>query len=371
MKLIILKKNLRDALGIIERAVAQENTLPILHSFVLKTIDGKIALEATNLEIAITTIVFGKIIDTGGIALPFSAFSTIVSAITSERINLEVNTHTLLISTDNYNAKIQGVSLQDFPIIPVIENPKATFTIQSDVLSSALTQVVPAAQFSEIRPELASILFLFQLTTIKLVATDSFRLAEKTLFEQQFSTQAKELVKFIIPLKTIHEVIRAFKEGGDVTITIDEHQVLFSTSNTRIISRIIDAVYPDYEQIIPHQHETQIEIERTQFIQAIKLVSSFSGKLNDVHLRLGSDKKVIELFSSDQYLGENKYLIAIKGEGAPIEDVSFNWKYLIDGLRVCSGDQLTCWFNGVLKPALFRVVNDASYVYVVMPIRLS
>lgn len=370
MHITVLKKNLRDGLTIVEHATA-DNNLPVLKSILIRAGGDVIELRATNLEIGITTKISGKIIETGGLAIPFLTFYNIITNLASERIELVQREQTLEITTDNYSAKIQGIPESDFPIIPQVEHRDTEFNIDSSLLRDALLQVVTASQFSEIRPELSGVLFDFQLTQLILVATDSFRLSHKVLIDRQFQTTCSSAWKAIIPLRTIQEIIRIFPATQPLTCIVDEHQILVKHETTQLISRLIDGDYPDYEQVVPKSFTSELSLQNGHFMQALKLVSNFSGKVNDVHLKLGADGKSLEIYSANQYVGENRYIIPVKCTGERFPDVVFNWRYVLDGARVLTSEEIVFSLNGDAKPGLLRASTDTSFFYVVMPIKTT
>ena len=188
MKLIVLNINLKDGLSIVSRAIGENSNLPILKNILIKTFNNKIQLTATNLELAVTHLISGKIIEEGSITIPFSVIQGIVSNCESDRVTIEVQKNILKFKTDNYEASIQGLPEEEFPIIPKIENHIYNLSCAIDVLKNALLKVVQAIQISELRPEISGVLLDFQLTHFKLVGTDSFRLAEKTISEKFFKT---------------------------------------------------------------------------------------------------------------------------------------------------------------------------------------
>ncbi len=371
MKFIILKTNLKEGLFAIERAVSESITLPILKNILLKAENGKIILIATNLEIAARHLVPGKIIEEGSLTIPFSTLYSIVTNVDVERIHVETDGMNLIVKTDTYEARIQGMKSEDFPIIPHIESRERYIKINSTLLCDAFLKIISAAQYSEIRPEISGILFDFQLTTLKMVATDSFRLTEKTLLEKEFEGNFENGFRVIIPLRTINEVMRTFPADRIISLFVDSHQILFATDDHELISRIITGKYPDYEQIIPRSIESELTLNREKFVGAVKLVASFSGKVNDVKVRLGEDGKVLEVYSANQYLGENRYLIPIKLKGSSFTEVSFNWRYLLDGLKQMQSEYFTFGISGDSKPAVLRSLEDASYFYILMPVKTA
>lgn len=366
MKLVILKNNLRDGLNAVERATAENNNLPILKNVLIKTFNNKIQLSATNLELAITKFISGKIIEEGNITVPISALTAITGNITDERINLESENNTLRFKTDNYEAVIQGLPEEEFPIIPKLENLNNYLRMDSEIMKESFLKVINAVQLSEIRPEISGILLDFQVTNLKLVGTDSFRLGEKTINENNFSSTFQRGFKIIIPLKTAQELLRILT-AGPVTIFIDPNQILFKNDELEVISRLIDGAYPDYEQIIPKSFETEIILEKEHLINAVKLVSTFSGKANDIKIIYKEEKKSLEVYSSNQYLGENKYFIPAKIKGENF-DISFNWRYLMDGLKNFDTKELVFEINGGNRAAMLKSPNDGSYFYILMPV---
>jgi len=340
MKITILKENLKEGLNSVVRAVSENNNLPILKNILIKTFDNKIKLTATNLELAITKNISGKIVEEGSITVPFSVLNGIIANLDSEKVNLESKGDNLILKTDNYQAAIQSLNEEEFPIIPEIGNSEHHLKMDSESFNDAVLKVVNCAQISEIRPEISGVLFDFQISSLKLVATDSFRLAEKTLFDKDYKANFPRGFKAIIPLKTIQEVPRILKNGN----------------------------YPDYEPIIPKNLATECVVNRESLLNAVKLVSNFSGKINDVKIKSKEGKKVMEVSSSTQQLGENRYLVPMKAKGEDFE-VVFNWRFLLDGLKSFDAEEILLGLNGDQRAAVIKSQKDFSYVYIAMPLK--
>ncbi|PIR88970.1 MAG: DNA polymerase III subunit beta [Candidatus Harrisonbacteria bacterium CG10_big_fil_rev_8_21_14_0_10_40_38] len=369
MKLIILRDNLKNGLAAVERIVMDNAALPVLRNIFIDVDNGKMKISATNLEIGINKFINCKIIEKGKITVPLNALRGIISHIDSERVNLETIDQTLIIKTDSYQANLQGIKADEFPIIPQVEAKEGDIEMDGGVLKQSLSEIVSAAHISEIRPEISGVLFDFQITILKLVATDIFRLAEKTLYDYQFKTSMDRGFKAIIPLKTIQEIIRMVKDGENVRIKVDENQILFESDNQEIISRLIDGQYPDYEQIIPKTIETELITDRDKFMNAVKLVSSVSDKVVDIKLRAKESGKVLEIYSANHEVGENSYLVPIKTNGLEFKEITFNWRYLIDSLKVLQGEEVFLGLNGDNRPTIVKAVNEKSYHYLLMPLK--
>ncbi len=369
MKIIILKSNLKESLAAVEKAISENNNLPILKNVLLKTYNNKIKIAATNLDLGITKMTSGKIIEEGGITVPFSTFYSLVNNSDNERIAIETDKNNLVFKTDNYSAKIQGVNHEEFPIIPKVENEENFIELEASVFKDSIHKVLSAAQISEIRPEISGVLLDFQMTMLKFVATDAFRLAQKTLNNNQFKANFKQGFKIIIPLKTISEVVKIFPENQPIKIFIDSNQILFKNDELELISRLIDGEYPDYEQIIPKAIDNEIIINKDQLMNAIKLASNFSGRTNDVKFKINESKKILEVYSANQYLGENNYLIPVKLKGEGFPEIAFNWHYFLDGLKVVDQENLMFGVNDNNKPSVLKSPEDTSYFYILMPIK--
>lgn len=368
MKLIILRSNLKEGLSAVERAVVDNNNLPILKNVLFKA-DTRVTLQATNLEIGVTFQTNAKIQEPGVVSIPFAPFNSIIQNSVSERIVISTEGNTLTVTTDNYEAKLQGLPAEEFPIIPNIEEGARTLQINTSVFKSAITEISGAAAVNDLKPELNSILFDVQHNSFKAAATDGFRLAEKNFPHNTFGVTTSEPIRALVPLKTIQEVARAFPEGEQLTISFDEHQVLFSAKDIMVISRLVDGTYPDYTAIIPKQTTTEIVVDREQFVGAVKLVSNFSGRGSDVSLRMTSDEKQLAIFAANQLVGENVYHIPVKKKGGEIKEVVFNWRYLLDAIRALPGETISLALNGEAKPVLFKSTTDDSVFYIVMPIQ--
>lgn len=367
MKVIVLRSNLREALGVVEKTSGDSLNLPILKNVLLNAEDNKITLTATNLEIAISYFLSGKIIESGKITVPLKTFFGIMQNLSSDRLNLEKKKNNLVIKTDNYEAALQGLPADDFPITPKIKNTANYLTLPAETLKQAFNEVLISAQFSNLRPELNSILLCFSGEKLKFTATDSFRLAEKTISGEGIVSTDKKDFKILLPLKSAQELSRILKNSGDVKIFHDDNQALIKTAEFDFLSRLVEGSFPDYETIIPKKFATEAVFSREEFKSALKLASILGSKNNEVKIKIQENKKIIEIMSADQGLGENNYLLPAKISGRPIELI-FNWKYLVDVLDVLKTEDIFWGLNAENDPAFLRSPGDASYFYILKPI---
>lgn len=368
MKLIILKSNLVEALDCVERGVGLSSNLPILKNVLVGVFENKITFRTTNLELAIETAVQGKTIQPGELTIPFSVFSTIIKNLNSDRVTLEYKNEKLKITTDNYEATLQSMNVKEFPIIPTINIQNTVIDIQTQPLKKALANAIISAQYSTIRPEISGVFFQHTNDKFVVVATDSFRLTEVVLGEKQFITKNKQF-SFIIPLDTANEIVRMIsKPTNDETthIEFDESQILVTTQQTKIISRLIDGTFPEYKAIMPKEIKSNLLVNRSELLNSVKLVSSFSSSTFDLTLRTSTNKKALELYSQNPVLGENKCTIPAKLDGEPFS-IIFNWKYLLDGVKMYQGNEIALGITPK-RPAAITSKDENTTTYVLMPI---
>jgi len=366
MNIICLQENLKQTLNITEKIIGRNLTLPILNNLLLMVEGNKLKISSTNLEIGINSWVVGKVQKKGSITVPARLLTDFINNLPNEKVELKSKDKQLEIKCKKFKAVLRGLPADDFPIIPQIKD-KSLVKVKGSILKNGFSQVVEMASLSESRPEISGIYMKFDKNLIKLAATDSFRLAEKNLDISANSKDSKGQ-SIIIPQRTVQEINRVLgEEESEVNIILSGNQVLFDLGYAQIISRLIEGQYPDYQQIIPDNFQTQVIANRSELINNIKIASLFSGKINDVKVSVKSAKSCLEILSKDVDIGENKSKVDAKIEGKNTE-ATFNHKYLLDGLNNVFSDKVVLGFDSNNK-LVVRPVGDTSYTYVVMPIK--
>lgn len=363
MKITCLKENIKNIISITERIVGKNLSLPVLSYFLLGVEKNMLKISATDLEIGVDAWVNCKIEREGRILVPAKLFSSIISNISDQKINIEVKEKLITISTQNYNATLVGLDYKEFPIIPRTEN---NFSIELDakLLREAFVQVINAAATNNNRIEINSVFIKKEKNIIKIVATDTFRLAEKTIYLQPNITN--ENFSFLVPLRTIHELVKILETKEKITLFFDKNKIIFETENICLFSRLIEGNFPDYEQVIPKEFETVVDIEKQELINHIKLIGLLSGKDNKITVK--AKNKKLDLYSASGDQGENNASLSCEIEGKENE-VSFNYHYLIDGLlNINQGSNILLKLNST-SAGMIKAKNKDDYFYLVMPIK--
>ena len=377
MKLSCTKENLHQGLSITSHLMTKNVNLPILQNVLVKAEGGAIRFTATNLEMAINCTVRGRVEEPGEYTIPSKLFFDYVSLLPNETIHLHVDERNVNVECGSRSTQINGLASSEFPLVPKVEGSK-TFQIPVDDFRQALSQTLFSVATNESRPELTGVAFRFFIHKgegrLTLASTDSYRLSETTI---PVVSGVEDEFKVVIPSKSLSEVNRilsVFKDDVDLPTTINmslsNNQAVFMYGPVEIISRTIEEEYPDYRQIIPSQFQTQTIIDRDDFIKAVKTASLFSRQgLFDITLEFSPEKNAVCVSATDATRGQNTTNCAADITGVK-NQVTVNYRYLIDGLNAMRADQILFEMIDAGNPCLISPKTDTgAYRYVVMPIK--
>ncbi|HTE57646.1 MAG TPA: DNA polymerase III subunit beta [Verrucomicrobiae bacterium] len=362
MKLQVTQENLSKALGSVSRVASSRGTLPILSNVLVKTVDNRLSIAATNLDIAITHYIGSKVTDGGAITVPARLMQDFVSSLPSGVIDLHLDDYKLKVSADKYQSTINGVTAEDFPVMPAITDGKS-WTIAAKVLKAGLQQVVGAASSDEARPVLTGVYVHSHEGSLFMVATDSYRLAEKRLMN------TREDVKLLIPASALQDLLRILGEyDEDVHVTHDEQQVLFKVGDIELVTRLIEGNYPDYRKLIPAQFASSAKLKRADLTNITKVSSLFAREsAGSVTINLDDEKSLVSIRSVASQLGENTASASADVSGAGV--ITLNSRYILDALHGLSGEDVTMSFNGKLEPSVLADPAASDYLHVIMPLK--
>jgi len=380
MKLSILQNKLKEGVNIVKNITSKSSTLPILNNVLLRAKGNFLNLTTTDLEVGINWWILAKIEQEGEIVIPARIFSDFVGLLPDKTINLTVENNTLLINAKNYQTKIKGIDSENFPIIPKIKKAQQ-ISIESHPFCQGISQIVDFTAPSTIRPEISGIYLSLQKDLLIMASTDSFRLGEKRIFlKEPFESVQK--CSLILPQRTARELINIFGEREcKIKIYFGANQIMFETGleetqhpQIQFVSKLIEGEYPQYSEIIPKKYKTQAILKRDEFLNHIKTASLFSGRINEIKIKVDPSKNQVEIFCQNPELGERKSFFYGKIEGQENE-VSFNYKFLLDGLLNIKKPEVLFALSekkeGEEGPGVLKPVGDETYIYIAMPIQAS
>lgn len=362
MKLQVTQENLSKALSSVARVANSRGTLPILSNVLLKTIDGRLSIAATNLDIAITHYIGSKVSVEGSITVPARLMQDFVSSLPGGVIELKLDDYKLQIKADKYNSTINGISAEDYPVMPAIAEG-ISWTVPGRLLKQSLQQVVIAASSDEARPVLTGVYWHTHEGKLYMVATDSYRLAEKSLIAID-----KE-VDLLIPANALQDLLRILGDfDEDVVVTHDDQQVLFKVGDVELVTRLIEGKYPDYRKLIPRTFASDASLKKAELTNITKVSSLFAREsAGSVTINLDAEEQLVSIRSIASQIGENTASASatITNEGA----ITLNSRYILDALHALGSDEVRIAFNGKLEPCILTDVKASDYLHVIMPLK--
>lgn len=367
MKIEAIKETLSDAVSRAEKISGKSATLPVLRGLHLSSKNNSLSIKATNLDLGITITIPVKMKEGGEVVIPGNILSSFLNSLSKDKsVILETEDQTLKVKTDSIETVIKTLPLDEFPIIPKIEDDEA-FSMPARDLVLGIRSVVYSAAIGSMKPELSSVYIYYEEDKLVFVATDSFRLAEKKI-------KVKKIPHFkslLIPEKNAVEIARIF-DGikDDVSISIGDNQIAFYGENIYLVSRIIDGNYLDYRQVIPKETVSSVTVLKQDLISYLKTALVFSDNFNQLLINLDPKAKKFELQARNSNVGESNSQVEAVVEGNPIS-TSVNHKYFTDCFQSIPSDTVSIRFSGTDRPIIVEGSGDKSFIYLVMPMNRS
>lgn len=360
MKLQVIQENLNKALSNVAKVASTRSTLPILSNILLKTVDNRLYIAGTDLNIAITHYIGAKITSEGAITVPARLTQDLIASLPGGVVELTLDGSKLHVKTDKHSSVINGMPADDFPVMPQIKKG-LSWKAPAKELKMALNQTAIAAGSDDARPVLTGVNFHTDEGLLYVVATDGYRLAEKKI------STMKDEMNLTVPSGAINDLLRIMDSGdNEIKILNDDQQILFTSGDIELTSRLIDGTYPDYRKLIPSNFSVQAEADKNELLSAVKISSLFARESAGSVVIAVSDNK-IEINSIASQVGENSATADAKttGEG----NITLNARYLLDGLNAIDSDKITIGFNDKLEPFILKGVEKDDYIHVVMPLK--
>lgn len=367
MKLAIKRETFLKGLHIASRAVSQNNTLPILSNILLTCEGNKLYFESTNLEIAIRHAIPVPVTNEGRVTLPAKLIHNYVSLMNDEEIQLHVTEgFTVNITAPASKTTIKGLDPQDFPSIPTV-NRNTELTLDAEVFRQSIKEVVFSASDQAARPVLSGVFLKGSGKELTMVATNSYRLSEKKIMLPE-SIDGE--IKTIVPARTLMEIERiiADNEVESITVILSDNQILFKVGGTELISRLIEGMFPAYEQLIPKSCSSTASVDKQLLLQTIKRVHLFARENNNsVIMTLDADSQTLRIQSNATQIGSE--VAEIPANISQSNEVPLNCEYLLDILQALPAGMITFGMNERITPTVFTSEKQANYIHIIMPLR--
>jgi DNA polymerase-3 subunit beta len=355
---------LLEALGTAGRAVAARGGLQPAHAGIRLQVDGDVLRftgSDTDLTIEVELPLTGA--TDGTAVVPARLTADWVRALEPGAVTVESDSDEAHLSAGRSQCDMRIVPADDF----VALTPASGDGVQLEgaAFADALRQVVPAAGREDTRPILTGVLMAAEGTGVRLVATDSYRLAVRDLTG---ATVLGEGQKVLVPSRALGELARLLGGATDVTLYLGEFEATFSVGHTRLTTRLIEGEFPNYRQLIPSSYPNRLTVAKEQLLDAVRRVKLLARESAPVRIELKPGG--LELTAATQDVGQAREELDAKYEGAEMV-VAFNPDYLIAGVEAATGDEVVLETLDALKPAILRSTETADFLYLLMPVRVS
>jgi DNA polymerase III subunit beta len=353
-----------EALGTATRAVASRGgALPVLSGVRASLTGDRLTLTGSDLDLTITVEVTVSGQADGVAVVPARLAGDIVRALEPGAVHVEAEGEEARISSGRSQFSVRLLPADDFPRVADATGDEVT--LDAAALADALRQVVRAASHDDARPILTGVLMAAEGDGLRLVATDSYRLAVRDL---PGATVLREGQAVLVPSKALGELARVLSGAEQVTLRLGERDATFEVGDARLTTRLIEGEFPNYRQLIPSAHPNRLTVGREPLLDAIRRVKLLAREATPVRITLRPDG--IELTAVTQDVGQASEEVDAKYEGAEMV-IAFNPEYLAEGIEAVSGDEVTLETIDALKPAVVRSVESQDYLYLLMPVRVS
>ena len=358
------KQKILEGISIVQKAITGKSTMPILEGVYINTNKSTLTLIGSDMDVSIQTSVDATIIEEGSIVIDAKIFGEIIRKLPNSTIKIETIENQLLkITCAKSVFDVVYMNTNEFPELPKV-NENLKISVNQNILKNMIKGTSFAIAQDETRPILQGILFEVKNKNLNLVALDGYRLAIRNEF---LDTDIN--MEIVIPGKTLNEVSKILEDVDDlVEITFTNNHILFNLEKTKIISRLLEGKFINYNSLLPQEHKLLVNINRQELQNAIERASLMAkdGNTNLIKLDLQQDNLII---TSNSQLGKVREEISIKLQGEEIQ-IAFNSKYLLDVLKNVEDDEIVMKMTSGISPCVIEEKNNENSKYLVLPVRL-
>jgi len=383
MEIVCNQNEFNYAIQLVSKAVASRPTHPILANLLITADQGtnKISLTGFDLNLGIQTSFDATVKKSGAITVPSKLLSEIVNKLPSETpVSLEVDesSDNILIKSDRGSFNIKGIPSDDYPSLPFVESG-TSLNIDSSSFLKALKLTIFASSSDDSKQLLTGVNFTFNLKYLESAATDGHRLAvvlvdNKEIFdEKEDIVSSEENLSVTIPTRSLREIeklVSLRSSENSIKLFYDKGQVVFISSNQIITTRTLEGSYPNYSQLIPDNFTKLFTFNTKKIIESLERIAVLADQQSSV-VKIKLEDKDLALISADaQDIGNASELVPVSFDFDQF-DIAFNVRYLLEGLKVISSENVIFKCNLSTTPAvLVPEDNINSFTYLVMPVQV-
>ena len=365
MKIKVTQEKLSKALNNVSRIAIGKVTLPILNNVLIRVDNKKVSLITTNLDMAIVDFLPVSSSEDGVVTVPAKLLAEFVSNLPKgETVEISSKDTKVTITAGKYSSVINGAVADDFPELPEIDEKQAvTYKIGTDEFKASVAQVIIASSNDLTRPALTGVYFNTDSNTLAIAATDGYRLAEKKLIDK-----VKSEVKAIVPSNSLQEVLRSITDDvEEVEISFNEDLVRFRLGEVEVISKLIDASFPDYQKLIPKDCNIGVNLNREELTRVTKLAALFARSVGGSIVCETITPDTFSVKSIANEFGENDSKIEVEVDKAG--KINLNSRFLLDALNALEEPEISFAFSDRVAPVLLQNKKSNKYTHIIMPLK--
>lgn len=365
MRFSINQSELQNALSVVLKGTSSRSTLPILSGIYIEAVEDSLTLQATDLTLSIQYSVTALIEEEGRIVVPGKLFSDIVKSLADAAVHFVVEDDHAVITCDAASFSIKTLDADDFPGFPYVD-VQQEISIPFAKFSTMVKKVARVVSKDESRAILSGVLITLEGTVLKMVATDSYRLA---IAESEVPESSADDFEAIIAGAFLQEIAALTRSEEGVRIAVAENQIVIRYRDTVFINRRIEGNYPNYKQLLPNSCSTKVTVDTNRLVAAVKRASLLIQPSSPVRFTIDTDAQAIQISSVAHDIGSAQEMVSCVVEGNSVE-IAFNYAYVLDGLSVVDSENVLLEVNEGIKPGIFKSSEGEKFLYLIMPVRI-
>ena len=367
MKLTVSRETFLAKLGIAVRGASTRSPIQTLAGVLVKVEDGRAELEATDMELGVRVALEPSESTPGQAVIPGRLLLDVVRSLPTDQLTLEYRSAQQDVEVVAGPSKFHLRTLppEDFPKLPQAP-AEGGMTVPAGAFVDTIARVARAASRDETRPHLTGVLVTATGSELRMVATDSYRLAVK---ETKLEAALEGSLEANVPARTLQELARIAGDGESIGVAALENQVVFTVHDVVLSSRLVEGRFPNYQQLLPESYEHELRVSRDELLEVVRRVGLLAQKNAPLRLRFAEGSLDVSAQTPD--VGEASESLPVPFAGEPLE-IGFNPEFFREGLESAESEELILKLISPLRPGLIQSGAEGSdFIYLVMPIRLN
>ena len=373
MNFIVSSSYLLKNLSSISGVITSNPVVPILENVLFEIENGNLLITASDLQTSVMVELQVESKENGSVAIPAKILIDTLKNLPEQPVTFSIdeNNYNIEINSDNGRYKLAGENSADFPKVPEISDGYS-FTVNANTLALAIGNTIFSTSTDELRPAMTGVFFRLSSNSCTFVSTDGHRLVKYIRTDISGDEVDHDM---IIPRKSLNllKTIIPSDDKNDINIEFNASNAFFSNDNIKLVCRLIDERYPDYENVIPSDNSNSIEVDKSEILSSLKRISIYANKTtNQVRLKVSGSEILISAEDLD-FSNEANERISCEHDGDDIE-IGFNAKFLIEILSNIHSDKVIFKLSEPNRAGLVLpedIEDEEDLTMIVMPVMLN